>query len=81
MKLELSQFSIDEPLTSEMKAKMRSELKQNYRSSRKSAYGQKTKLCWTTYYGDSGMFTLQNPVTPLQYWTLLKFCDKPTAFY
>lgn len=82
MKLELSQFSIDEPLTSEMKTQMRSKLTQGYHSSSKSVYGHETKIRWSSYHGDStGMFTLQNPVTPLHCWTMLKFCNKPTAFY
>lgn len=61
---------------------MRSELTKRYHYSRKSEHGRETKIHWRSELGElTGMFTLKNPMTPLHYWTLRKFCNKPTAFY
>ena len=74
------EVSIDEPLTSEMKSQLRVELTKHYHAVRKSVYGRETKVHWTSDYDENtGMFTLSNPVRPLGYPTLRKFCNKPTA--
>lgn len=81
-KLERSQFSVNEPLTSEMKTKIRSELTRSHHSFRKSVYGLETKPHWASDLGpDTGMFIHNNPITPLDDWTLQKFCNKPAALY
>lgn len=81
-KLERSQFSVNEPLTSEMKTKTRSELTRSHHSFRKSVYGLETKTRWASNLGpDTGMFIPNNPITPLNDWTLQKFCNKPAALY
>ena len=76
------EVSIDEPLTSEMKAQLRAELTKDYHAVRKCVYGRETKVHWISDYDENtGMFTLSNPVRPLGYRTLQKFCNKPTALY
>ncbi|KAF6220807.1 hypothetical protein HO133_002487 [Letharia lupina] len=81
-KLERSQFSVDKPLTSEIKTKIRSELTRSYHSFRKSVYGLETKTHWASNLGpDTGMTIHNNPITPLDDWTLQKFCNKPAALY
>lgn len=80
-KLEYSQFSIEEPLTSDMKKRIRLELTKYYQSFRKTVYGRNIKYNWTTGVSEvHGMCTLKDPM-PLHSWTLKKFCNKPTAFY
>lgn len=73
--------SIDEPMTSEMKSKMRAELAKHHHAVRKCENGRESGVHWSSYYNENtGMSTLIDPVGPLGIWTLWKFSNKPTAF-
>ncbi len=79
-RLEWSRFSIDEPLTAEMKTILRSKILKDYHSHRRYLHGQYARVNWAS--GPDlgfGMFTLDNPLTPLR--DLRKFCNKATAMY
>ena len=78
--LEWSQFSIDEPLTAEMKTILRSEILKDFHRHRRYLHGQYARVNWKSGRDlGFGMFTLENPSTPLR--TLEKFCNKATAMY
>ena len=80
--MELSPFSIDEPLTPRMRTVIISGLTKYYHGFRKSVYGWETRMQWTTDINeDFGMSTLSNPMMPIQCWNLRRFCNKPTALY
>ena len=80
--MELSALSIDEPLTPRMKTTIMLGLTKYWHCSRRSVYGRETRMHWTSDISeDLGMFTLSNPMTPLQCWNLRRFCNKPTALY
>lgn len=79
---ELSQLSIEEPLTPKLKAAFMSGLERYYHSYRKRMYGRDTTVHWTSDINELfGMSTLGNPMMPVQCWNLRRFCNKPTALY
>ncbi len=84
--LDWSHCTIEEPPLLESKTKLRLELETKDLAYRRYMHSRETKTHWSTEYGgDVGMFTLDDatttPIQAVNYWTMRKFCNKPTALY